>query len=120
MDAFPTLKTGAITQCPSSRSIEHRTVVLSYVDGTEQRFRSMARPSRRWVVHLAAVSESELYAIEEFYNSRQGRGGTFSFTDPWTGKVHQQCRFESDTLTITIGGHDLGSSTVVIREVQGE
>ena|SRR5918993_1309576 len=120
MDFFPVLSTGAVTQFPSSRVVEHKTVVLSYCDGSEQRFRALRRPVRKWIIRLTKVSESELYQLEEFFNSQQGRAGIFSFTDPWTGVVHPRCSMDLDEFSVTVFGNNTGATTLTVREIEDE
>ena len=116
MAAFPLLSTGAVAQYPSSRVVEAPVRVLRFLDGREQRFPGTRGPGRRWVVRLSCVSDSEMAAVEEFFAARQGRAGSFSFTDPWDGVVYPDCRFEEDELCVVLTGEDRGAVTVVIRE----
>jgi hypothetical protein len=118
MAHFPLLKTSAVTQYPSSRSLEFSTGVLRFVDGSEQRYRQMRQPVRRWVLRLSEVSEGELYEMEDFFASRQGQAGSFAFTDPWDGTVYPDCSFEQDELDLLFFGVGRPAATLIIRNNQ--
>lgn len=115
MASFPTLRTGAVAQYPSTRLIEAPVRVLRFVDGREQRFRSTRGPVRRWIVRLSEVSESELAGIEAFFGSQQGRAGSFEFTDPWDGTVYPDCSFDEDELRTELTGEDRATASITIR-----
>jgi phage-related protein len=115
MASFPTLKTGAVAQYPSSRIVESRVRVLRFVDGSEQRFRNTRGPLRRWVIRLSEVDEAELAAIEAFFEARQGRAGSFDFTDPWDGTVYPDCSFDEDEMETVLMGEDRASAVITIR-----
>lgn len=117
MAAFPLLKTGAVAQYPSARHLLYETNVTRFVDGGEQRFRA-ALPVRRWEIRLDAVDATELAAIEEFFAARQGRSGSFSFTDPWDGVEYADCSFEQDVFHARHVSDSRSSARVVIRANQ--
>ena len=116
MANFPALKTGAVAQYPSDRQQNFSTTVLRFLDGSEQRFPSYGATLRRWVIRLDLLDESELTALEEFFETQGGRAGTFSFTDPFDGTVYASCSFDSDELELTFGGPQQGKTSVTIRE----
>lgn len=118
MTSFPVLSTGAVAQYPSSRAVQASVHVLRFVDGSEQRFRSTKGAARRWVIRLSQVSDVELTAIEAFFAERQGRAGSFEFTDPWDGTVYSDCSFEHDEIETLIVGEDRGAVELAIRENQ--
>lgn len=96
MASFPLLRTGAVTQYPSAKSISFPTQVVRYMDGSEQRYRLAAAPIQRWEISMTAVSVDEVAALERFFRDQQGRFGSFAFTDPWTGIEHPDCSFDRD------------------------
>jgi len=53
------------------------------------------RPGRcnRWEIRLAALDESEMAALEQFFLDNQGGFGNFAFTDPWDGISIRQLQF---------------------------
>jgi hypothetical protein len=120
MAQFPLLKTSAVTQYPSSRAVEFSTGVLRFVDGSEQRYRQMRQPVRRWMLRLSEVSEGELYDIEDFFASRQGQAGSFTFTDPWDGVEYPDCCFDQDELELSMMAEGRTAATLAIRNNQVE
>lgn len=116
MPSFPNLRTGAVMQYPARREQQYSCQVVRFLDGTEQRFRDFAGPIRRWVVMLDNIDETELNSLRELFRSSNGAFGTFQFTDPWDGSVHENCRFESDQLADRLKGEGRAGSTFTIRE----
>jgi hypothetical protein len=113
---FPTLKTGAVAQYGSDRTRVFSTQVLRFVDGSEQRFPGYGTALLQWVIRLDLLDESELEALELFFESEGGRVGTFSFTDPWDGTVYPSCSFGSDELAMTFQDVARGNTQVVVKE----
>ena len=118
MATFPKLRTGAISQYPSSRSLQFSTHVVSYVDGSEQRFRMFPSAVTRWRVRLDQVSETELAAVAAFFEEQQGRFARFTFVDPWTGVEHVGCSFDQDAAEFVLDSEQAGRSVLVIRTNQ--
>ncbi|MCC7176603.1 MAG: DUF2460 domain-containing protein [Bryobacterales bacterium] len=115
MSTFPLLKTGAVAQYPAGRALEYSTSVLHFVDGREQRFREWAGATRRWVIRLELLDEGELAALEAFHAARQGRLGTFSFTDPWDGTTYPDCSLETDSFALEYQDLMRGRAKLVVR-----
>ena len=116
MITFPTLKSGSVAQYPAQRFITQSSWIGRFVDGSEQRFRTMPAPLHRWVVSLLLLTESEAIAIREFAANVSGRFGTFTFTDPWDGTSYSNCSLESDSSSIDWLGENNARTTLVIRE----
>lgn len=119
MLTFPTLKTGAVTQYPATKSIAFHNAVLRFLDGSEQRFRIAPSALHRWVIRLDLLDEAELAAIDAFFAAADGTSSTFSFPDPATGTSYPNCFLESGDLTGTYKDTELTSTQIVIREGRG-
>ena len=118
MAEFPKISGRAVAQYPSGRLAESSTVVLQYLDGSEQRFRNRATPGTRWLIRLADVATGEMFAIETFFLEQQGRSGSFSFTDPWDGTEYTDCSFESDEFHADTFAEGRSAATLIIRNNQ--
>ena len=116
MANFPTLKTGAIAQYPSSRTTQSSTQVYRFLDGSEQRFLAYAAPLHKWQIKLELLDEAELTSLEAFFTSQEGRSRSFSFTDPWDGTAYPSCSFDSDTFAGELKGPGEGGAELVVRE----
>lgn len=116
MSEFPKLKTGAYTQYPATRLTEYRTVVLRFLDGTEQRYRAAGAPSRRWELDLRLIDEQEAAGIQELFEASQGRLESFEFGDPLEGMKKRQCSFEEDELEWELAGESRSELVVRLRE----
>lgn len=113
---FPLLKTGAIAQYPATKTIQYSSFVVHFLDGSDQRYRQYAPALQRWRIKLSLLDESELNAMEQFFESQQGAAGVFSFTDPWTQTVYASCSFAQDSLTSQLTDTSRGTMTVAVAE----
>jgi hypothetical protein len=116
MADFPQLKTGAVAQYPLSRSIEQRTRVLRFIDGTEQRFRQTGRELRRWVIRLELLEDDELARLADFFAAQRGRDGDFRFVDPADGTAYPSCSFDHDECRLDLVEEGRSKSVVVVKE----
>jgi len=114
--SFPALKTGAVAQYPSDRTLRFSTLRFRFVDGSEQRFPRFGTPLRRWVIRLELPDEGELALLEAFFLEQGGRAGRFSLLDPWDGVVHANCSFESDAMMAEYREAGDGRALVVVKE----
>src|SRR4051812_41057475 len=115
MATFPKLSTGAVAQYPLTRSSQHRTSVQRFVDGSDQRFRELRQPVRRWVLRFDQLTSDEASALQEFFSNRQGRHGTFSFADPHDGTEYPECIIESDSMELSWQSETKCLASVTIR-----
>jgi phage-related protein len=116
MASFPLLKTGVVAQYPTDRQRNFSTQVIRFLDGSEQRYPSYGTPLLSWTIQYDLLDESELAAIEEFFENQGGRAQTFSFTDPFDGTVYPSCSFGSDDLELQFAGPQDGKMQLVILE----
>ncbi len=119
MSTFPQLKTGAVAQYPATRTAAYATQAFRFVDGSEQKFPLRGSAATRWVIKLDLLDDSEMAQVCAFFQSQQGRFGTFSFVDPWDGGIHENCSFESDDLALSLEGEARGALQVTIKENNG-
>jgi len=116
MAEFPILKTGAIAQYPATRKESYDTTVLRFVDGSEQRFRNLARPLRTWVLRLELLDETETHELEQFFVVQRGSLDDFEFTDPWDGTLYASCRLEDQRFVGQYLGERRGMTSMTIAE----
>jgi len=119
MASFPILKTTAAVQYPATRYVQFRNQTVRFVDGTEQRYRDAGGPLHRWEIRLSELDESEMAAIEEFFEANQGAFGNFSFTDPWDGRVYPSCSLLGDTLDVQAVAEMRDSTSLTVMENRG-
>jgi hypothetical protein len=113
--SFPTLKTGAVAQYPADRARLFSTQVHRFLEGADQRFPGFGLPLKKWSIRLDLLDEAELSTLEQFFLDREGRSGTFSFTDPWDGTVYPNCSFDHDELAAVLEWQG-GATSVLVRE----
>lgn len=113
---FPTLSTGAVVQYPSDGRVEHKTEVLRFLDGREQRFRRTGIGLRRWVIPLDLLTEEEMDTIGQFFSAAKGRQGSFSFRDPSDGLEYPSCSFETDEIELEFLAESRGRAVLTIKE----
>ncbi len=119
MSAFPLLKTGAVAQYPATRTAGYATQAFRFLDGTQQKFPLRGAAATTWIIKLDLLDDTEMAEVCGFFQSQQGRFGTFSFTDPWDGSVHPNCSFESDDLPLALDGEARATLQVTIKENNG-
>jgi phage-related protein len=118
MATFPQLKTNAIAQYPMARREQFQNQTVRFVDGSDQRYRDSAGARMEWEIQLSELDEGELAAIEEFFLASQGAFGSFSFTDPWDGHVHDNCSLAADVVGLTSVAEMRGSTKLtVVRNI---
>ena len=113
---FPKLKTGAVAQYPARGGIRFINQSLRFIDGTEQRYRDSVGPLRHWEIRLSQLDEGEMAAIEAFFEAHEGAALSFSFTDPWTGRLYPDCSLELDGLEFTSLGEMSGETSLIVVE----
>jgi hypothetical protein len=114
MVAFPKLKTSAIAQYPVTRRERFQNQTVRFVDGSQQRYRDSGAARLEWEIQLSLLDEGELATIEEFFLARQGSFGTFSFTDPWDGRVYDNCSVAEDDLSLLNLAEMRGSTKLTV------
>jgi hypothetical protein len=119
MTTFPILKTTAVAQYPAVRHVEFRNQTVRFVDGTEQRYRDASGPLHRWSIRLSELDESEMAAVEEFFETNQGEFGSFAFTDPWDGQVYSACSLMGESLDVRALAEMRGGTTLTVVENRG-
>jgi hypothetical protein len=115
MASFPQLKSKAVAQYPSRRTISFRNESVRFLDGQRQWYRDWEGPSRTWEIRLEAIDEGEAAALEEFFLAQQGAFGSFEFTDPWDGGIYD-CSFAIDEAEFASTGEMRVGTRLVIRE----
>jgi len=116
MAQFPTLATGSVAQYPIAFGISFKNQIVTFLDGTEQRFRNSSSALNTWVISLDRLNEQEMTSIEQFLLVNQGAFETFSFTDPRTGTVYSDCSVVGDDFDFTFGAPLSGMSQIRIRQ----
>lgn len=116
MSNFPTLNSGAIQQYPAVRSFAYTNHVLTFLDGSEQRYRSSASALRRWVIQLALLDNAEIRSLEQFFLDQQGAFESFAFTDPWDAVSYPDCSIERDQFLAVFEQELRGKTELIVRE----
>jgi len=106
-------------QYPATKAIRFANQIVRFVDGSEQRYRDGAGPLHQWVIRLSELDETEMAALEQFFESNQGSFGSFSFTDPWDNQTYTNCSLAADTMNLTSADEMSGGTTVTVRENRG-
>jgi len=119
MSDFPKLKTGAVLQYPAQRAGKYSTLVLQFVDGSEQRIANYQTPLRSWVIRLDLLNESEVHQLREFFRGLSGSADNFSFTDPWDGTNYPSCNLEDSEFAEQLVSPSNGTTSLRVRENRG-
>jgi hypothetical protein len=113
MPEFPRLKTGAVTQYPTSREMRFSNTRMQFINGSEQRYRTSAGALKRWIITLTLLDEHEIHELERFFNECQGAFGTFSFVDPADDVEYSDCSLSQDNF-VTIGDAETRNRATLI------
>ena len=116
---FPMLNSGAVTQYPASVGFSSPTQVIRFLDGTDQRFLVRGRILRRWLIDLGALNESEIAALELFFNSLEGEYSMFDFPDPIGGTSVPNCRIGAPALISEYQDVDIAGISFWVAETNG-
>lgn len=82
MSFFPQLSSGAMSQYPLYRRQAFRTVVNSLADGREVRSFDPFSSTLNLGLYFNGLSDSEMHALEAFFEDREGRRLSFGLLDP--------------------------------------
>lgn len=115
MNAFPTLRTGAVAQYPLDRAVRFQTQAVRFMDGSRQRFRLYGNGLRRWKISLNLLDELELAAVASFME-QQGTA-VFPFTDPVTGDAVASCIVSGQSFGAGAADEMKANAMVEIEEV---
>ncbi|MDE3196795.1 MAG: hypothetical protein KGN84_10655 [Acidobacteriota bacterium] len=114
MATFPTLKTRAVAQYPLVWSANFQTESVRFLDGSRQQFR-VRKSLRNWTLRLSLLDEQELASVISF--CEQQGVAPFSFTDPISGAVAQNCILAGPVFDAT-ATDELNSQTILrIEEI---
>ena len=113
---FPTLKTGSFIQYPATKITGYSSVIVRFLDGSDQRYRQLTPPLRRWVIQLDMLDEAELATLDQFFIAEEGRFGMFAFVDPWTQTNFPNCSLDQEALGYQLTEESRGTTHLVIVE----
>ena len=119
MATFPLLNTGAVTQYPMRVETGQAVQAVRFLDGSEQRFLNQGRQFRRWEINLTQLSESEIYAIEDFFEQQSGDYSLFVFPDPSTQQNVLNCRLANAEFAMQISGLNSATTNFWVIETNG-
>jgi hypothetical protein len=104
--SYPTFAGGITTQLPFVQSTRYLTVRNDLECGIRHAFAFYGAgltgyPTRGlygWTLNYSVFTDAEIATLEGFFALRQGRLGTFSFTDPKDAAVYPKVGFDQDSL----------------------
>lgn len=82
MLVYPQLTTGALTQFPVQRGHQLRTLVNTAADGTVVKLADPGAETVVWQLAYAALNDTELAALQQFFTAAEGTLNNFTFVDP--------------------------------------
>lgn len=97
MTYFPQMATGAIGQYPLSVRGVQRTIVNDCLDGRRIKLPDRGAAHARWQFNFRELTDVELNALEQLFQSAEGRLNGFTLLDPsgnllaWSEKFAKQC-----------------------------
>jgi len=116
---FPKLSSGAVTQYGTPVGFSSPTQIIRFLDGTDQRFLARGRILRRWLIELRLLNESEIAAMEVFFNTAKGEYSEFGFPDPISGATIANCRIGAPELISDYQDVDVAATSLWVVETNG-
>lgn len=122
---LPKLSTEAVTQTPWSKSRRYDTSYNDMETGARHAtaFRAggltgfPSTAERIWEIRWSCATVAEIDPLIKFFLSKNGRYGSFDFTDPDTEVTYTGCRFESDTLDVKHSSFNNSSVTFKVVKI---
>jgi hypothetical protein len=82
MSIYPQLSNGAACQFPFEKTLLYRTIVNLVEDGSRIVLEDPNAVAVRWKLSYSGLTDTELTALQSFFESAAGRLQTFTFLDP--------------------------------------
>jgi len=98
-------------------SIQNRTLVSEFENGTEQRRNVWNAPRRKWRLVFRNRSTSDFETVRDFYIAQKGAYDSFTWTNP-NDNVEYTVRFVEDTLQFSRSAYGIYSFDFEIVEVK--
>jgi hypothetical protein len=119
MATFPLLRSGAVTQYPTTVTNGQGVQVVRFLDGSDQRYLNQGRPFRQWQIRLSLLNDTEVGQIEAFFVAQSGDYSVFTFPDPIGGTNVPNCRLAAPGLVTEYMGADISSTSFWVIETDG-
>ncbi len=97
-------------------SLEYKTLVSSFENGSEQRRRSWKTPRHKWTLRFNNRAASEVEAIKTFFMNTAGAYASFTWTNP-NDNTEYTVRFVQDTLHYILKNYNLYDLSFDLIEV---
>ena len=98
-------------------TVQFKTMVSEFENGTEQRRRKWANPLRRWSLKFRNRNTSDLNAIKNFFTSKFGAANQFTWTNP-NDSVEYVVRFVEDSFKFTLKAYGVYDVEFDLMEVR--
>ena len=98
-------------------TVEYKTLISEFESGVEQRRRKWENPIRKWTLRFRTRTLSEMNAVKDFFISRYGAFGSFTWTNP-NDSVEYSVRFVDDSFKFDMKSYQLYDFELNLREVK--
>jgi len=116
MASFPNLASGTPAKYPASCATEYRTGVITFADGSEQRYKKRA-PLVRWTLTYSDISSADVETLSMFFSTCKG-----AFDKTWditiSGVLYSYCSFDQDDFAVTETRNGRFSVSLAVRQVR--
>jgi hypothetical protein len=82
MSIYPQLTSGALSQFPTTKRVQTRTVINAMADGSSIRLADVNGASLAWKLQYTGLSDAELSNLQQFFEDCEGSLSQFTFLDP--------------------------------------
>jgi hypothetical protein len=115
MPTLPLLRSGSSVQYPFVTRHKCTTEIIRFIDGSEQRF-TQAGATRTWKISLSDLMPEEVIALDAFAQSNLANNDRFTFHDPVSGDVLNQCNLATEPIEIEHVGEQRASLSLIVIE----
>ncbi len=109
MNIYLQLTSGALAQFPIKKRHQTRTVINRLADGSTVKLADLTGGTTGWQLQYAGISDSELAALQAFFQTCEGSLNAFTFVDPvgnllaWSEDLTNAVWQPAPLLTVTSG-----------------
>ncbi|GAB4406345.1 MAG: hypothetical protein OHK0021_17940 [Bryobacter sp.] len=96
---FPQLDTEVTVQLHSAKQRKVRSRTFRFLGDAVQGQQLRTGSGFRWLLRYESLNPEEASRLRQFFEMTLP-GQSFSFTDPWTGTVHANCRLGNAGLNL--------------------
>lgn len=98
-------------------TLEYKTLVSEFENGSEQRRRKWSQPHKKWQLRFTNKTKQEMELIRDFFKSKYGEFLPFVWANPNDG-ISYTVRFNSDSFKFSLKSFEVYDFEFEFMEVR--